>query len=90
MTPDALLHHALRSPEPARALRAAVEDLFRAGHSKEELYALLEGLVLRLRRQPLPREADEDLVLDTMDALTGWCHPSAQLLPGDPPVRHSS
>jgi len=33
-----------------------------------------------LRTWPDYRETDEDAVLDVMDALTGWCHPDAQLL----------
>jgi integrase len=30
------------------------------------------------------REAYEQAMLDTMDSLTGWCHPSAELLPEKP------
>lgn len=84
------MQDALRAPHPAQALRAAVEGLFRTGRTKEEVYDLLEDLLLRLRKQPVPRESDEDLVLDAMDALTGWCHPSAALSPNGNSHNHNS
>lgn len=75
---------ALRSAEPARALRALVEDLARQGSTKTMIYGLLEESLAKLRKQPDYRVAHEDALLDTMDSLTGWCHPSAQLLPEKP------
>jgi hypothetical protein len=71
---------ALRSPDPARTLRGVVKDLARDGISKAEIHALLEALVVQLRTRPDSCEAEEDAVLDVLDALTGWCHPSAELL----------
>jgi len=76
---------ALHSPDPGRALRALVQDLSREGLQKEEIYELLEKFLTHLRRKEGRRQSDEDLVLDVMDALTGWCHPEAQLLPNDKP-----
>jgi hypothetical protein len=75
---------ALRSAEPARALRALVEDLARQGNTKTMIYELLEGSLVELRKQPDYREAYEDALLDTMDSLTGWSHPTAELLPEKP------
>jgi hypothetical protein len=75
---------ALRSAEPARALRALVEDLARQGNTKKVIYELQEESLVKLRKQPDYREAYEQAMLDTMDSLTGWCHPSAELLPEKP------
>jgi hypothetical protein len=41
---------------------------------------------VQLRSRPDGRESDEDAVLDVMDALLGWCHPSAELLPEKKPA----
>lgn len=90
MIPNESMREALNAADPAFALRAAVEQLFREGHTKDQIYDALESLIDLLRARPAPRESDEDLVLDTMDALTGWCHPNAQLLPNDGPSKHAS
>jgi hypothetical protein len=79
MKPSEQFQAALRSSEPAQALRAVVKRLVAEGRTKGEIYALLEQFVLDLRRQPDHREADEDVVLDLMDTLGDWCHPSARL-----------
>ena len=47
----------------------------------ERIEALLRGAATF---EPDCRESDEDAVLDVMDALLGWCHPSAELLPEKP------
>jgi hypothetical protein len=83
MTPDERCEQALGSQDPERALRALVQDLAREGGRKEDLYALLERLVLRLRARGDERE---DAVLIVMDALTDWRHPSARLLADEPPA----
>ncbi len=81
MNPQERFAGALQSPEPGRALRALVLELSAQGYTKANHYELLEKLLLDLRTREDCREADEDTVLDTMDALTGWCHPDVQLLP---------
>jgi hypothetical protein len=75
---------ALRSAEPARALCTLVQDLAREGSTKTAIYELLEKSLVQLRMRPDFRVGDEEVVLDTMDALTGWCHPTAELLPEKP------
>jgi len=77
---------ALHSPDPARALRSLIRALSLEGHTKTEIYELLEQFVAQLRTGPGYRAADEDLVLDVMDALTGSCHPDARLLSEDDPM----
>lgn len=75
------LDHALHSPEPARALRSLVLELAAGGHSKSEIYESLEKLLLRCRAGDHNHGNREEVVLDVMDALAGWCHPDAHLLP---------
>jgi len=87
VTPQERLRTALRSPEPARAMRSLVLELSREGRTKEEIYDLLEKFVLGLRTRADYQESDEDAVLDVMDALTGWCHPDAQLPVDEKPVQ---
>jgi hypothetical protein len=70
---------ALKSAEPGRALRSLVLALSAEGVRKEVIYELCEQLLLRLRAAS--REAEEESLLDVMDALTGWCHSEARLLP---------
>ena len=75
------LQAALDSPNPADALRAVVAELASEGLRKPDIYALLEKLLLDVRDRKDHGESDEDAVLDVMDALAGWCHPDARLLP---------
>lgn len=83
MTDFERFESALRSPEPARALRSVVLELADEGGEKSEIYARLEKLLVDRRRcREDHSESEEDAVLDVMDALAGWCHPTAQLLPG--------
>jgi hypothetical protein len=84
MSPEDRVTKALRSPEPVPALRALVEDLGREGNTRTEIYGMLEKFLVQLRTQPDFAEGDEEAVLDVMDALAGWCHPSAELLPEKP------
>ena len=75
-----LLESAIRRPEPDLALRALVKKLAVEGQSKAEITLLLEAFVLHLRSRPGDHEHEEDRVLDILDALNGWCHPTARLL----------
>ena len=82
MTDTERFETALRSPDPARALRAGVLELAAEGCQKPDLYTRLEKFLLDRRLRADHCESDEDAVLDVMDALAGWCHPAGQLLPG--------
>jgi hypothetical protein len=84
MTSEGRVQTALRSAEPVRALRVLAQDLAREGSTKAEIHGLLEKFLVQLRTRPDFGEGDEEAVLDVMDALTGWCHPSAELLPEKP------
>jgi hypothetical protein len=81
MTPEDRFTQALRSPEPTQSLRDVVLELAREGESKSAIYERLLAFVPIRRTQEDYRDADEDALTDVMDALTGWCHPSAELLP---------
>jgi hypothetical protein len=72
---------ALRSSEPAQALRALVQELTSEGWSRDEIYNSLEECLLQLRQSSNYRDSDENVLTDVMDALTGWCHSNAQLFP---------
>lgn len=84
MTAEERVETALRSAEPVRALRGLVQELAREGSTKAAIHGLLEKSLMQLRTRPDFRESDEDAVLDVLDALTGWCHPGAELLPNKP------
>ena len=86
MTTAERLEVAFRSADAALALRSSVKELFQEGCTKEEICLLLEEFVLRLRRRPGYRHAEEDVVLDILDSLTGFCHADAQLLSDDAPA----
>jgi hypothetical protein len=76
----------LASPRlaPGLATLPIRQVLARAGNSKTAIYGLLENALEQLRMAPHFRDGDEDAVLDVMDALGGWCHPGAALLPDQP------
>jgi hypothetical protein len=80
MTPLERFEQALRSPSPAHSLRSVVTSLSQDGLTQASIYAALEELLLELRQGEQPSDSQEELVLDVMDALSGWCHPSASLL----------
>jgi len=71
---------ALQAPNAGQALRSLVLELGAEGLTREEVYKVFEEFLLNLRQTEQPNDEKEDLILDTMDALTGWCHPDAQLL----------
>jgi hypothetical protein len=70
----ACVEQTLRSADPPSALYELVKSWRREGYSKEEIYDSLIQFIDELRRSPTDREADEDIVMEVMDALTGWCH----------------
>ncbi len=84
MNAEERVETALRSAEPAQALRGLVQDLAREGLARTAIAELLERSLAQLRTRPDFSASDEDAVLDVLDALTGWCHPSAELLPDKP------
>lgn len=68
---------ALRSRQPTQQLREVVARLLRAGHDRITIQQSLEQFRLTLREAD--READEDVVLEVLDFLTGWSSPHQKL-----------
>jgi hypothetical protein len=64
---------ALASEHRLDDLRRAAEHELRAGTPREQVVARLEAL-----RAGLP-DSDEDVVLEVLDFVTGWCSPHARL-----------
>ncbi|MCI0642346.1 MAG: hypothetical protein L0Y72_02090 [Gemmataceae bacterium] len=81
MTTELRIHAALRSSNPTSALRALVQKLDHEGMAKKDVHTLVERFLVQYRTSPDFREGDEDALLDVLDALSGWCHPTAKLLP---------
>ena len=69
---------ALRSADPFDRLRDIVRGLLATGHDREALYAELQRYVADELRVA-SRDKDEDIVLDVMDCLVGWCAPEKKL-----------
>jgi hypothetical protein len=68
---------AFGSPDPLRALRAIVQKQVEAGNDRTTLLAELERYRAVLRAEG--RDQDEDLILEVMDFLVGWCHPDMRI-----------
>jgi hypothetical protein len=68
---------ALASEEPREGLRQAVAHELEGGTSRENVLAQLEQLRADLRARG--REDDEDVVLEVMDFVTGFCSPHMRL-----------
>jgi hypothetical protein len=83
MTVEERVRSALRSTQPAQALRALVNDLADEGQAKPQIVELIENFLGQQRMQADFRDVDEDALLDVLDALNGWCHPKSELLPPD-------
>jgi hypothetical protein len=79
MSPKERLEAALKRPDPDWALRRAIEELAAEGLGRDGVIQLLEELLVAVRAQTPLREGQEDAILDAMDGIYGWCHPSAQI-----------
>lgn len=74
------LRTAVASADPLGSLRRAVVELRESGHSRADVSDWLNELLLTVRRAE-PDSAGEEAILATLDAVEGWCHPSARLFP---------
>lgn len=68
---------ALASADPVLNLRELVKRLLDRPTTREEITDALESYRISLRDQG--RDTDEDVVLEVMDALSGWTSPHAKL-----------
>ena len=78
---DESIEQALRSAKPFEELRRLVMHRFAQGEDKEAVLKKFERARQVLREAN--RERDEDVVVDVMDCLVGWCG-SHMKLPPDP------
>jgi hypothetical protein len=70
---------ALHSDQQSARLRQLALDLAAEGYSPPTVLELFDAF--RAVLQSSHREAEEDLVLETMDAIVGWCSESAKIFP---------
>jgi hypothetical protein len=64
---------ALASEHPLDDLRSVAEHELQAGTPRDQVIAKLEVLRAGLS------DADEDVVLEVLDFVTGWCSPHVRL-----------
>ena len=76
---DNRIEQALRSSEPVKELRDLVRHLLADGQKRESTVVLLESTRQQLRQAG--RETDEDVVMDVLDFVVGWCSPHMKLPP---------
>jgi len=63
-----VLKEALQKSQPMAILEQIVKDLLDKGYSKESILGEFEAF-----RETSPDEDYEDIVLEVMDFITGWC-----------------
>lgn len=80
MNHQSRFENALSSSNPGQALRSLALELGSEGNNRQQVYDIFGEYLLAYREKKDFRENDEELILDTMDALSGWCHKDAQLL----------
>ncbi|MBP8251378.1 MAG: hypothetical protein KAX40_03370 [Herpetosiphon sp.] len=72
-----LFESALSSEYPSEKIRKVVQDLIQRNKSRDVIYEELECFRQYLLSKN--RTRDENIVLDTMDYVAGWCSPSMKL-----------
>ncbi len=76
MNSNHLFNEALQSGTPRRHLRSLVSDLHAQGQERQSILKELDDFRKELRQS---EEDEEDIVLDVLDFVTGWCHPDMLL-----------
>ena len=77
---DKCFEEALRSPDPFEGLRSLAVRFSAQGQDQMEIVAKFEEARRQLREAS--RDSDEDVVMDVMDCLVGWCSPHARIRSG--------
>jgi hypothetical protein len=75
---DECFERALRSPDPVIQLRSLALHLSAQGQDRETIIERFEETRQQLRQAD--RETDEDVLMDVLDCLMGWCSPEMKLL----------
>lgn len=74
-----LAEAALRTRQPGATLEMVVRDLIASGQTREAIGSELDALVATLREGGDDETAEEEVVLEVLDRLRGWCAPDARL-----------
>jgi hypothetical protein len=74
---DARIQAALSGPEPLEQLRTLVPSLQAQGRDPSAILALFETARQQLREAD--PQGDEDVLMEAMDCLVGWCSPHISL-----------
>jgi hypothetical protein len=75
------IEKALESPEPFKELRHLAVQLLSKGQDQTAILAVFEKVRQELRQGN--RGQEEDVIMEVMDCLVGWCSPHMKL-PPDP------
>src|SRR5438552_3387057 len=78
---DPRVQDALSSSDPLIRLRSLVQSLQAQGQDQSAILDLFEQARQQLREAG--RDAEEDVVMEAMDFLVGWCSPHMSLGPED-------
>lgn len=73
------IEQALRAGEPLKSLKDLAIQFSAEGKSEPEIYKIFEDCILQMRTMNTYKESDEEMVMEVLDAITGWCHPEARL-----------
>jgi len=76
---DESIERALHSAEPFKELRSLVMYRLSQGEEKKAVLETFEKARQHLRQTN--REMDEDVLMEIMDCLVGWCSPQMRLPP---------
>ena len=79
MPMDSRIQEALAGPDSLNQLRLLVKKLQSEGLSNDSILQSFEQARQHLREQG--REQDENVVMELMDFLVGWCSPHMKLPP---------
>ena len=77
MAIDARIQAALLSPDPLRGLRSVAQNLRSEGEGRDAILELFERSRRELRESN--REPEEDLLMEAMDFVVGWCSPHMKM-----------
>lgn len=82
MNPVKLIRQAACANAPMRELKTVVRELSSKGHSKDAIYQFFQDALVEARAAHRGDEsAEEDVILEVMDLLTGFCDQDLVLLP---------
>jgi hypothetical protein len=71
------IYLSLRAAEPLVELRTVLVNEIQAGTQRDDLRTVLQEVRIHLHADA--RNESEDILLDAMDLLVGWCAPEEQI-----------